>query len=97
MKKRFLLIAGDECYPAVTRDWVGFFETREEAERHVSEKPAQRLREAKITMNGHYREVDWYEIIDLESWKFTLYDEGELRWGWYPIDDARKDLEKNED
>ena len=94
MKKRFLLIAGDECYPHPTNDWVGFFETREEAEQHVSEMP-NHWREAKITINGHYRNVDWYEIVDIENWKFTLYDEGELLWGWRPIDDARKDLERN--
>jgi hypothetical protein len=38
--KRFLLIAGGVYYPRMgTGDWVGAFETYEEAEKHAKENP----------------------------------------------------------
>lgn len=52
--KRFLLIAGDNYYPrSGTREWIGCFETEEEAEKAYREC---------------YTYCDWYQIIDLGDW-----------------------------
>ena len=35
--KKFLLLAGQDYYPGHrTNDWIGTFETREEAENHIT-------------------------------------------------------------
>jgi hypothetical protein len=52
--KYFLLIVGDDYYPSHrTGDWIGCFETREEAHDFYS---------------MYHRERDWYEIVDLKEW-----------------------------
>jgi hypothetical protein len=51
--KHYLLIAGDNLYPsAYTDDWVGCYETKEEAE--------------EVLYNKY--DYDWYEIVDLREW-----------------------------
>jgi hypothetical protein len=52
--KRYLLIAGDDYYPDHgDGDWIGCFETYEDAYDFYS---------------MHHRERDWYEIVDLWEW-----------------------------
>lgn len=54
--KRFLLIAGVYYYPSEgTDDWIGCFETKEEAEDHM-----------KFLNEGD--QYDWHEIVDLIDW-----------------------------
>jgi hypothetical protein len=77
--KKFLLIAGAGYYPqSGTDDWIGCFNTYEEAKSKVSVKETHeyfsrgpRKGEIKETRK-HYEidggEVDWYEIVDLEEW-----------------------------
>lgn len=82
MKKRFLLTAGDGYYPcAGDEDWVGFFETREEAQSCVSETPDSYYKDYKITVNGYYRDVDWYRIIDTENWELDCSN-----WDWREVE-----------
>ena len=77
--KKFLLIAGDNYYPqGGTEDWIGCFETYEEAKSqvkieqvHVYYLRGPRMGEIKEThtkciINGH--EQDWYNIINLQEW-----------------------------
>lgn len=54
--KRFLLIAGDNYYPRQgTHDWIGCFETEEEAKDHMN----------LLSVGNQY---DWHEIVDLLDW-----------------------------
>ena len=56
MKKPFLLTASEPYYPeSGTGDWVGCFETREEAEKQIPDGHDQRLGPI-------------YHIIDLRDW-----------------------------
>lgn len=56
IKKPYLLIAGDRYYPSShTDDWVGCFETYEEAEKEFKSVNEQ-------------REYDWHDIVDLREW-----------------------------
>ena len=56
MKKRFLLIAGENYYPSEgTGDWIGCFETEEEAKDHMN----------LLSVGNRY---DWHEIVDLLDW-----------------------------
>jgi len=77
--KCFLLIAGDDYYPSHrTGDWIGCFETYEEARSQVEVKThhtyftkGKNKGEIKYTyesciVNGSER--DWYEIINLREW-----------------------------
>lgn len=77
--KRFLLTAGDSYYPqSGDRDWVGMFETREEAEalittqhehEYYSRGPRKgQIKESRTVDYVKGRRVDWYDIIDLENW-----------------------------
>jgi hypothetical protein len=77
--KRYLLIAGDNYYPqSATSDWVGCFETYEEAEAKVVKTQEHELfsrgpRKGQIKSTSEYysvngRNCDWYEIIDLMEW-----------------------------
>lgn len=77
--KKFLLIAGACYYPqSGTNDWVGCFNTYEEAKSKVLVKETHEYfskgpRKGQIKeTRKHYeidgREVDWYEIVDLEEW-----------------------------
>jgi hypothetical protein len=53
----YLLIAGYNYYPGQgTSDWVGTFETKEEAEE-----------EWEYLKKQEYPE-EWYEIVDLREW-----------------------------
>ena len=62
--KRFLLTAGLDYYPNYgTRDWIGCFETRQEAEEAFQE----------LQLNKYKK--DWYEIIDLNDWTFETNTE----------------------
>lgn len=59
--KLFLLTAGDQYYPrSGSSDWIGFFETYEEAKAKVigTTKP--------YIIDG--TDYDWYDIIDLETY-----------------------------
>lgn len=83
MNKPFLLIAGSHYYPsAYTDDWVGCYETYEEAkaqvelvQRHTYFKAGKNKGEVKSTQEAYLvhredydREVDWFEIVDLNDW-----------------------------
>lgn len=68
MKKPFLLIAGDHYYPSArTGDWIGCFETEEQAKEGICS-----ISEKSCWMDGKYmireRAYDWYEIVDLRDW-----------------------------
>ncbi len=55
--KHYLLIAGYNFYPAPhTDDWIGCYDTEEEAEEKLKE-----LRQEKYP-------VEWWDIVDLKSW-----------------------------
>ena len=67
--KYYLLIAGENYYPARrTGDWIGCFETYEEALSQVKvEEYDFRGKICKsYTVNGI--ECDWYKIVDLREW-----------------------------
>ena len=77
--KRYLLTAGDGYYPqSGDADWVDMFETRQEAENLIQRETVHeyfsrgprkgqiKSSSEKTTIRG--RQVDWYEIIDLENW-----------------------------
>lgn len=84
MNRPFLLIMEDSYYPeSGTRDWVGCFPTREEAESQVETKTVheyftkgKRKGEVKSSHSYYYkkntegegRRYDWYEIVDLRDW-----------------------------
>ena len=88
MKKRFLLTAGEDYYPTHgDHDWVGFFETREEAEKCIEPGGCG---DYKITLpSGHYAFADWYEIIDVQNWDrkerdtLRFWREPEKTSDWY--------------
>lgn len=84
MKKPFLLIAGD-CYyaSAGTGDWIGCFETCEEAKSQVeviqhhtyytkgkNQGKIKSTHETYVVKGGTYgdRTCDWWEIVDLRDW-----------------------------
>ena len=75
MKKPYLLIAGDYYYPSAdTGDWIGCFETHEEAKAQVEVKKetSKLFRNGRTyyVVNGHGdRKFDWYEIVDLRCWQ----------------------------
>ena len=77
--KKFLLIAGTCYYPQQgTEDWVGCFETYEEAKSKVQTTQEHQyftkgpkkgqIKETRtiLSVNGHPE--DWYQIVDLEEW-----------------------------
>jgi hypothetical protein len=79
--KPFLLIANDNFYPRHgTRDWVGCFETREEAQAQVTkvshhDRITRGPRKGQIKSTWYtYKiensphEFDWFEIVDLRDW-----------------------------
>ena len=81
--KRFLLIAGDSYYPSsCDGDWVGMFETRQEAEELIQRETVHeyfsrgprkgqiKSSSEKTTIRGI--EVDWYDIIDLVYWDSAI-------------------------
>lgn len=60
-------MAGDNYYPqSGTDDWIGLFDSREEARSKVKE-----ITDAKNKVYA-YRigdiKYDWYEIVDLYTW-----------------------------
>jgi hypothetical protein len=75
MTKPYLLIAGDQYYPSAgTGDWIGCFETYEEAKREVvdvvvpkygSKKFGDKM-VSKHSIRGS--EYEWCEIVDLREW-----------------------------
>jgi hypothetical protein len=80
IKKRFLLTAGDSYYPSSgSHDWIGFYETIEDAESMVEKtkvikyynqgknKGAYKSIIYTFSINGDT--VDWYEIIDIMDWQ----------------------------
>lgn len=85
MNKPFLLIAGLNYYPqSGTSDWIGCYETREEAESMVKKilipkrvylsgprKGQVRDDEKHIDFYVYFidgYERDWYEVVDLREW-----------------------------
>jgi hypothetical protein len=68
--KYYLLIAGEDYYPSRrTGDWIGCFETYEEALSQVKVEKYNFQGNAcdeSYTVNGSDR--DWYEIVDLRGW-----------------------------
>ena len=74
--KPYLLIAGDKYYPdRADGDWVGCYETREEAEKMMKYTlvkytlgKAHSWQVAQHPRYGKNHSVDWYEIIDLRKW-----------------------------
>ena len=69
--KPYLLIAGDKYYPdRADGDWVGRYETREEAEEMMT-YTSGKAHSWQVTQHPRYGKgycVDWYEIIDLREW-----------------------------
>lgn len=64
--KYYLLIAGEFYYPSRrTGDWIGCFETYEEALNQVKIEKY----DFRYIVNGSER--DWYEIVDLRRWMET--------------------------
>jgi hypothetical protein len=68
--KLFLLIAGHSYYPqSGTQDWIGAFETKEEAESKVIKAGDKRIK-----FETYYPYVienigyDWFKIVDLKDW-----------------------------
>ena len=83
MKKPYLLIGGPCYYPSGdTNDWIGCFETYEEAQQkvevikqHIYYTKGENKGEIKTTYEryvincGDYdKNCDWYEIVDLRDW-----------------------------
>lgn len=84
MKKPFLLMAGANLYPSSRiGDWIGCFETAEEARAQVdfteihryhsrgrSKGEIKSTRTAYIVKTPTHGEVecDWYEVVDLRYW-----------------------------
>ena len=81
--KRFLLMGGSHYYPeSYTGDWIGTFETYEEARNQVYHKTEEELftrgprkgqvkethARTYIIRSGGDKEVDWWNIEDLEHW-----------------------------
>jgi hypothetical protein len=68
--KKFLLLAGQHYYPgAGTQDWIGTFETKEEAESHITKTSLEYKGRTLYTYKvNNIDPVDWYEIVDLEEW-----------------------------
>ncbi len=82
--KPYLLMAGDYYYPSHdTGDWIGCFETYEEAKSQVkfvqkhtyytkgkNKGEIKSTHETYVVSGGHYgdRNCDWYEIVDLREW-----------------------------
>ena len=66
--KRFLVIANMNYYPGhTTADWIGAFETREEAEKIVEEARERRTTWCKYNfLTG--KEADHAIIVDLQEW-----------------------------
>ena len=63
--KRYLLIAGKFYYPGkATSDWIGVYETYEEAEAQVKRSPGS----FNYKVKGHEWGDNWYEIVDLKDW-----------------------------
>ncbi len=57
LTKPYLLIAGYNFYPApYTDDWIGCYDTEEEAEEKLKE-----LKQEKYP-------VEWWDIVDLRRW-----------------------------
>lgn len=77
MDKPYLLIAGEAYYPeAGTGDWIGFFETYEQAKSCVEivevEVPFRagprrgQVKEIRTILKVNGVKRDWYEIVDVE-------------------------------
>ena len=77
--KRYLLTAGCQYYPQRgDGDWLGFYDTYEEASSRVSRRESFTLFErgprkgqVKETSTHDYVDdvpYDWVEIIDLQNW-----------------------------
>ncbi len=68
--KKFLLIAGQDYYPGHgTNDWIGTFETREEAENHITKTSFEYKGRLVFSYKvNNIDPVDWYDIVDLEEW-----------------------------
>jgi hypothetical protein len=66
--KRFLVIANMNYYPSHgTSDWIGAFETREEAEKVIKEASKRRSSWHKYKfLTG--AEADHVEVVDLQEW-----------------------------
>jgi hypothetical protein len=65
---RYLLLAGDDYYPLHgDGDWVDFYATREQAEAEITPVIVGGGRK-KYIVSGSKGPLDWYEIIDTETW-----------------------------
>jgi hypothetical protein len=72
MNKPFLLIVGNDYYPArSTGDWIGCYSSYEEAKSKIiifgnDEWWYGKLNEPNS--KNHNDEFNWYDIIDLRQW-----------------------------
>lgn len=77
--KKFLLIAGSNYYPSSgTGDWVGCFETREDAKDVVEEilyhdyfsrgKRKGQIKSTHKTYKVSGSNFDWIKIVNLDHW-----------------------------
>lgn len=80
---RYLLLAGDQYYPAVWDDFVGFYDNPVEADsigRRLTSK-----------ING-YRVRDWYSVIDLEN-EYLAFELKGAYDDTLPIDENRPETQ----
>jgi len=85
MRRPYLLIAGHGYYPQDgTKDWIGCYETKEEAESLMTREQqpldtfskGPRKGQVKPNQPVYYKYInyltgikyDWYEIVDLYEW-----------------------------
>ena len=77
--KYFLLLAGDKYYPQpCTDDWLGCFQTEQEARDQVKEVENKRTitrgkrkgEEEVVSVSYQIGDskYDWFEIVDLRKW-----------------------------
>ena len=73
---KFLLTAGRDYHPLPgSEDWIGFFDSRAKAQSKVKllteewRKKHHKVQRYAIDLgNGSKKYVDWYRIINIESW-----------------------------
>lgn len=73
--KRFLLFAGDSYYPCGLEDFIGAYDTADEAH-ELGEKITNKH-------GGPYEpgKLDWYEILDLENLPVSMQQRSLMREG----------------
>jgi len=72
MDKPFLLMAGLHYYPrGGTKDWIGRYATREEAEEAATALIRAKEADDFCADEWSYADERWVEIVDLRTWEAT--------------------------